>query len=218
MFGLSVPSLAFWSLFTRLGELQLLLPLALGAAAWLSRRAGQGALARRWLIGLAAAAALTTLSKLAFMGWGLGSAALDFTGFSGHSMFAASTLPVLAWLALRGRPQGFWLGLGLAALVAYSRVHVSAHSVSEALAGFTLGTTASLWALRGQCQLRLAVPVWLPATALALMLLAPVAAPRSRTHDWVTQLSLQLSGRAQPYTRLELHQRPALNARPLAPA
>jgi O-antigen ligase len=203
-------------LFTRLGEAQLLLPLALLAAAWLSRHGGQGALARRWLLSLMLALLLTTATKLAFMGWGLGLAAWDFTGISGHAMCAAAVLPLLAWIALRGRPWACWLGLGLAALVAFSRIQVSAHSASEALAGLALGAAVSLWTLRGQFGLRLQVPASLPAAALAAMLLAPVAAPRARTHDWVIQLSLQLSGREQPYTRLELRRR--LNAGPLAPA
>jgi membrane-associated phospholipid phosphatase len=210
----------FWLLFTRLGEAQLLLPLALAGAAWLAWHGGQAALARRWLLALAAAVALTTASKLAFMGWGLGLAAWDFTGFSGHAMCAAAVLPVLAWMGLRGRPWGYGLGLGLAALIAFSRVQVSAHSLSEALSGLVLGAAVSLWALQGQFRLRLVLPAWLPAGALALLLLAPVAAPRARTHDWVTQLSLQLSGREQPYTRLDLqHRLPSINAKKrLAPA
>jgi len=197
----------FWPLLTRLGEAQLLLPLALAGAAWLAWHGGQGALARRWLLALAAAVALTTASKLTFLGWGLGLAEWDFTGFSGHAMCAAAVLPVMGWLALRGRPWGFGLGLGLAALVAFSRVQVSAHSASEALSGWVLGAAVSLWTLRGQFRLRLVLPAWLPAGALALLLLAPVAAPRARTHDWVVQLSLQLSGRDQPYTRLQLQRR-----------
>ncbi|MDT9001629.1 phosphatase [Paucibacter sp. APW11] len=211
------PSALFWPLLTRLGEAQILLPLSLVAALWLGLRAGQAALARRWMLALAAAVALTTLSKLAFMGWGLGIAALDFTGFSGHSMFAAATLPMLASVASlgrRGHGQAAWLGLGLAALVAVSRVQVSAHSPSEALAGFALGALASLYALRLAGPSSLRVPLWLPLGVLAMLISLPFAAPRSRTHDWVTALSLQLSGRSQAFTRADLHR---LNAAPVQP-
>lgn len=201
---------AFWPLFTRLGEAQLLLPLSLFAAAWLTGPGGQGRLARRWMAGLAVAAALTTLSKIAFLGFGLGLAAWDFTGFSGHAMFAAATLPLLGRTCAQGRrgqSLGLWLGLLLALLVAYSRVQVSAHSVSEAVLGCLLGLAATGLGLSGAHPQARVTPIWLPALALLLMLVVPLAGPRSRTHDWVVALSLELSGRHHPYTREHLHAR-----------
>lgn len=202
-----------WHWLTRLGEAQLLLPFVLAAAAWLWRGAQQAALARRWLLAVGVAALLTTVSKLAFIGWGWGLAAWDFTGISGHSMFAAASLPMLAWVALLGRgPRAQDLGVAaafaLAALIAYSRLEVQAHSASEALAGFLLGALASLFSLHGrprQPLLRPAVPWWLPTTLAASLLILPLIAPRSRSHDWVTQIALELSGRSQPFKRHDLH-------------
>jgi len=36
-----------------------------------------------------------------------------------------------------------------------------------------------------------------------------VAAPVSRSHDWVIHWALQLSGRSQPFDRLELQREPS---------
>ncbi|MDN3919250.1 phosphatase PAP2 family protein [Roseateles violae] len=204
-----------WQWLSRLGEAQILLPLVLLAAAWLWRGAGQGRLALRWLLSLAFVAALTTLSKLAFMGWAWGVADWDFTGLSGHAMFAAACLPMLAWVALARcrrplvRRAGVALAFALAAAIAYSRLPLRAHSPSELLLGFALGAAASLVSLAGLPRQLPRLPHRLPAALAAALLILPVSAPRSRTHDWVMALSLQLSGREQPYTRESLLREPA---------
>ena len=90
---------AFWHPLTRLGEAQLLLPALLLAAVWLARSPGGGRLAGWWLATTGAAALLTTATKVAFIGYGVGYAPLDFTGISGHAMFAAAVLPPLVLLA-----------------------------------------------------------------------------------------------------------------------
>jgi len=202
-----------WFSLTRLGEAQILLPLVLVAALWLGWRAGETAMAQRWLFWLCLAIGLTTASKLAFIGWGWGVEAWDFTGISGHAMFAAASLPGLAWVLSRGRPewmQKWALGLAfaLAALIAYSRLEVGAHSLSEALLGFVIGSAVSLMSLRQAPALRLNPPAWLPAAVLASLVLLPFHAPPSKSHDWVTRLSLQLSGRSSPFHRWDLHRRP----------
>jgi membrane-associated phospholipid phosphatase len=208
----------FWQLLTRLGEIQILLPLALLCALWLWRQSvlsqtpEQARLAGRWMACLGMAIGLTGASKLAFFGWGWGVAAWDFTGISGHSMASAAVLPLLAWCALLGcslrlRRFGVALSFGLAALIAYSRLKVGAHSPAESVAGFVVGGLAS-WAslqLLPRAQSVKAPPLWLPVGLVAALLLTPVGAPKSRSHDWVIQLSLQLSGRAQPFVRGDLH-------------
>jgi hypothetical protein len=99
------PVQSFWYLFTRLGEVQILLPAALLAMLVLSRRADTRPLATLWLGLLTLGALLTTASKIAFIGWGIGSAALDFTGISGHTMFAASVYPLLLGTLASRLPQ-----------------------------------------------------------------------------------------------------------------
>jgi hypothetical protein len=79
-----------------LGEVQLLLPAALLTCLALLNLQDTRLLAVRWLQALSVAAGLTLASKMAFIGWGLGSAAFNFTGISGHAMFASAVYPFLA--------------------------------------------------------------------------------------------------------------------------
>ncbi len=212
----------FWLAVTRLGEAQILLPAFCAGALWLAfaRPAGargrlaQGAAhahdhparrsALRWVVAIFATTAITTASKVAFLGFGVGIAALDFTGFSGHSMYATAILPVLA--ALVGGRRGAIAGVLLATLITYSRVNLGAHSWSEALSGMVLGATAAGWTLADYLAHPGAVraPWWLPLLLVAWLTLLPMRAPPSRTHGLVVSIALKLSGRARPYTRFEL--------------
>lgn len=198
-----------WRLITRLGEAQLLLPAMAAMLLWLVVRRGAWRLAIAWTLCTGVAATLTTASKIAFIGYGLGYAPWNFTGISGHAMFAAAILPILCRLAEGSLPPA-WHGRGLAAgyalalLVAVSRVPVHAHSWSESLVGLALGAVASAATVLIAHAPRLRISAW-PLLALALALGWGVAqAPPSRTHDMVTRLSLALSGRAMPYTRAQM--------------
>lgn len=202
----------FWLAFTRLGEAQILLPAALALYGWtVWRSPASRACATRWLLCVALAATLTTVTKIAFIGYGIGSASWDFTGLSGHSMFAAAILPVMMRLLTVDQPaaQVRWAvttGYALAVLVAVSRVMVQAHSVSEVIGGLLCGGVASLLALtswRHLPPLRVPAGLWLGMPAA--ILLAMHSAPPSQTHDWVTRLSLRISGRTEPFTREALH-------------
>ena len=212
----------FWFAVTRVGEAQILLPAFLAGASWLAfarpagarGRVAQGAphahdhparrSALRWIAGIIATTAITTVSKVAFLGFGIGIAALDFTGFSGHSMYAWSVLPVLGAIVLGKR--GVLVGVLLALLVTYSRVDLGAHSWSEAIAGMALGVVASGWTLADYLAHPGAVraPWWLPLLLVAWLTLLPLRAPPSQTHGLVVSLALKLSGRSRPYTRFEL--------------
>lgn len=158
---------------------------------------------------MAVAAFVTTLSKIAFLGWGIGNATLDFTGVSGHAMFAAAIYPLLLGAVFAQQPIGWQrvavgIGAALALLVAVSRVMVGAHSVSEVLAGMVVGGSVSAWALgRGHLP-RVRVPVLLPLALAAWLAVTPAHAPPSQTHGWVIQLSLSLSGRDRAFTRRDL--------------
>ncbi|MFZ4481940.1 MAG: phosphatase PAP2 family protein [Rhodoferax sp.] len=196
----------FWRLLTRLGEMQILLPAALLVMLALSRRPDARALAFRWLACLALAALATLASKVAFIGWGLGSAAHDFTGISGHAMFAAAVYPILLGaLAARWPPPAQRIalagGFALALAVGFSRLQVGAHSNSEVLAGLLLGGAASLTAIAGASLPRLALGSSLSALVVVWVLLSPVHIPPLPTHSAVTLLALTLSGHAAPYTR-----------------
>ena len=212
----------FWLAVTRLGEAQILLPAFCAGALWLAlaRPAGaRGRLAQgnahahdhparlsaqRWVLGIVVVAGITTISKVAFLGFGYGIAAIDFTGFSGHSMFAWSILPVIGAI-ISGR-TGTLAGVVLAALITYSRVVLGAHSWSEAITGMVLGVAAAGWTLADYLAHPGAVraPAWLLLLLVVWLALLPIHAPPSRTHDLVVAVSLKLSGRTRPYTRFEL--------------
>lgn len=194
---------AAWPLITALGDSLLLLPLLAvlalaGAHDWRA--------VVRWGVAVACTAGLVLLSKIAFLGWGLGWPALDFTGFSGHAAMAAVVYPVA--LHAQGKHTApAWrriaalLGLLLAALVAVSRLALHAHSLSEVLAGWLLGAVASVWVLwPGRATPKVAGwALWLGlALGLSVLRWAPA---QWRSHHLVEQLALMVSGREHPHTR-----------------
>lgn len=199
-----------WHLVTRLGEAQILLPAMAAALLWLLISARDMSTARRWLLFTALAAALTTATKVAFIGYELGYAPLDYTGISGHAMFAAAILPVLTGIAAAGtaprwRAAAIGTGYVLAAVVAYSRWRVGAHSPVEAIAGLALGSLASATVLYAGKLPHSRPPLWLGVGLVLWMSSLPLSAPASMTHDWVIRLSLAVSDRSAPYQRAQMH-------------
>lgn len=207
---------AAWALFTRLGEAQILLPAMAAALLWLLRAPRTRPLAAAWALSTSVAALLTLVTKVAFIGWEVGFASLDFTGLSGHAMFAGAILPVVARIAA-GRAPRPWprravaIGVLMVLGIALSRVVTGAHSVSESVLGMAIGLAASAVALHRTRAPDAPTPGWLAVALAAWLLALPLAAPPSRTHDMVTELSLKLSGRSAPYTRLEMHRQAALH-------
>ena len=198
-----------WMITTHLGSASIMLPMAamifIGYAL-----AGHSANLARWALAMLAAVTLVLLSKIAFIGWGIGSATLDFTGISGHAMLSASILPVwLAWLLGTSERKlhqvGIILGLLLAALIAWSRVRLGAHSPSEVVAGWLLGASTSLSAYR---MLRGPIPsrkLAYLASAFLLFILSPTLSGYLPTRTIEIRVALALSGHAHPYTRFDLH-------------
>jgi membrane-associated phospholipid phosphatase len=198
-----------WNTITHWGEVQVLVPAAVWAGLWLLPTATGRALGWRWVVGVLLAVLITVASKIAFMGWGLGIASLNFTGFSGHAMFAAAILPmvatVLAPSANPGVRRAFGLlGLGLALLVGASRIAIGVHSVSEVVSGLALGMLASWPAQRWVPRWHSPVAAWVPGMVAVWLALAPVQVPSVQSHPRITQWALQLSGKAVPYTRQDL--------------
>jgi len=212
--------LPFWHLVTRLGEAQILLPAAaLAILALVDQRQGRP-LAGRWLATMVAAVTLTTASKVAFIGWGIGWAALDFTGISGHAMFAAAVYPLLLGTLAPATPRcapglAIAAGAALALLVGVSRVTVHAHSWSEVAAGLSLGGAVAMVSLMRGSLTDFRVRLWVPLATAAWLLVMPMHAPASNTHALVTRMALALSGRPSPYTRNELRRH--LPASPMKP-
>jgi membrane-associated phospholipid phosphatase len=197
---------------TRLGEAQILMP-AMVVAMVSCGRAGLPA-TLRWVLLIGVVAGLTLASKLAFIGWGVGWAWADFTGVSGHTLFASAVLPPLALLLAEGRAPStravlVTLAIGIAAAVGVSRVLLGAHSVSEVLAGWALGGSAAALAWPGLSRLvqRIDRPAhtWSVLAVLLWAVLAVLQAAPTRSHERVTALALRLSGRSVPYQRADMH-------------
>ncbi|WP_084461431.1 phosphatase PAP2 family protein [Curvibacter gracilis] len=198
-----------WEIITRLGSAGLMLPVWLltwGGVWWARERLA----AAVWLLSLGVAVALTLVSKTLFIGWGIGIAAWDFTGFSGHTLLATSVLPILFSVLLAPQQRAWrWLtaaaGLALAALVGVSRVELGAHSVSEVVSAWLLGAMVCLCTLQTLGRMK-PLPRLAGVFPLALLLLAGRGAPHLPTHEWEVRIALKLSGAERPYTREQLQQ------------
>jgi membrane-associated phospholipid phosphatase len=214
-----------WLLITRFGESGVLLPIVIALLISLVWRTRSTRPALVWTLPFGAASLATAASKIAFLGFGVGVEALDFTGFSGHATVAAAVYPMLACMftvraSRHVRGMALVLAYGIAMLVMVSRYEVGAHSLSEAVAGFLLGACASVIAVRQDGDSR--PLVFLAGTALAAMSLRAVAPPGAlpsiHPHDLVTRFALKLSNHSKPFTRADLHRhrasRPDATAQP----
>lgn len=194
-----------WTKITYLGDTSLMAPAALLIGLWLLAVHRQRLL-WYWCALLGSALALVAATKIAFLGWGIGIPALNFTGFSGHATFATAVLPVMAFLLLQRRPvlvraAGVLFGLGLGLLVGMSRLRLGVHSGTEVIAGCMLGALVSLGFVRVSGSVRPAVlNLALAGVGLALLFAASYtqAAPTQRLF---VHVALYLSGHDQPYVR-----------------
>ena len=205
-----VPESAWWR-FTWLGDSGLLLPVAALIALWLASSRRTWPACGLWVLIFGAASSLVLASKLAFLGWGVGSARFNFTGISGHTMLSASVWPVALWLLASRGTHELRVGLAifgwlLAAAVGVSRLAIYAHSGSEVAAGYLLGVVASASFLA--LQRRMAHPR-VRASLVALSLMLPLlqiqpghAAP---THGLIERMAMRLAGIDRTYTREDLH-------------
>lgn len=197
----------FWEGLSSLGDSRVLLPLS--AVLLLSLAAPQRPMKWRWAITIAAVALLTLTSKIAFMGWGVGIASLDFTGISGHAAMSSTIYPTALWMLACGRSQRPWAwalaGVGLALAIAVSRLPLHAHSVSEIVAGLILGLLATLAVLRSQGFRASARIIRNSSAALAITIAAavPLLLADLHTHDLVKSLATALSGRERALDRYD---------------
>jgi len=195
-----------WAFVTRWGNAMLLLPLAAWIVVTLWFDGERGA-AWRWAWSFGVALLLVLTSKIAFLGWGIGSRALDFTGISGHSTLAAAVLPMMAWwLTEAGSPSLRRASIAgavvLAVVVALSRVFLSTHSVSEAVAGLALGSLAAWSAIprSGHARIHTAMRWSAALLLLGFATVSPVG-DSDEAHGLVARLALALSGHGAVYTR-----------------
>jgi membrane-associated phospholipid phosphatase len=201
---------AFWYSVTWFGDSGFLLPAALWIAVWLGIRRSTRPSAVLWVVLFGFGATLIAATKIAFLGWGIGSPALNFTGFSGHTALSASVWPVACWLTTsrwehRVRVAAASFGVLFAVLIGLSRLAIYAHSKSEVAAGFGLGMAISGTFLWKQHRLPHPHVKW---SLVLLSLATPVvflqhgnAAP---TQGVLEVIAMRLAGIEQPYTRADL--------------
>lgn len=187
-----------WRTLSALGDSRWLLPMALVLLITLPR--ADARLKWRWLLAIAVTAGVTLASKLAFMGWGIGIKSVHFTGFSGHAAMSSVIYPVvgalLAGTSKLPRRIGLVIGVLLATAIAWSRIPLHAHSLSEVIAGLMLGLGCSSWAMHTAGPSSRPNAVAAAAAVLAGMVL-PLALPDVHTHQLVIALAKLISGRAE---------------------
>jgi membrane-associated phospholipid phosphatase len=196
---------SLWISITAFGSVGVMAPVAAAVAAWLML-GYRWKYAFSWVALLGAASGLVALTKIAFIGWGIGVRNLDFTGISGHALMSTAVLPVAFFVALLParhgwRAFGVLAGLLLGVLVGMSRVVLHAHSVSEVVAGCALGAVVALSfvriAWRAESGKLSPAPV---AASLAAVVVALHGVPVPTQH-WITEIALGLSGHERPYVR-----------------
>ena len=194
-----------WSLITDFGDSAVMLPAAATIALWLGAGGAWRAMGA-WLVSFGLGAALVVGTKIAFMGWGIGIATLNFTGISGHTMLTTAVTLTAIHLLTTGLPRQLRLalmavGLAGALAVGISRLALDAHSVSEVCSGLIIGgLVAGGFALASR---RLAIPMLAPGLMLASLAIVCIAmhGHQAGAQGLIERVSLYLSGHGQPYTR-----------------
>ena len=211
-------SINTWIFITHFGNSVLLLSTALFMALWL-HRAGAPKMALSWLVILGMAVLLVLLTKLAFLGWGIGIESIDFTGISGHAMLSSAVLPVLAaMLTLRMNPvvckTSIGIGFLVAAAVGVSRLVLNSHSLSEVILGWMVGCSVALPTMyllhRMTENSRARLSSWPIVVVFATLLTITIprdGRPGLETHPLIVKMALWASGRSEPFHRNSLHER-----------
>lgn len=197
-------------ILTYFGDSMLLIPTAVIMAILIIWKNSDRRAVWYWALAFCAAGAIVSLSKIAFLGYGIGSARFNFTGFSGHSAMSATLWPVMLWL-LSGRLKPAWrtcavvVGYLIPLMVGASRLVLNYHSTSEVVAGLILGFTLSSAFLVSQRRSELQ---GFSATQLCIALLLPLLLMShgrlATTQQFLQRFSVQLSGIDHAWTRAEL--------------
>ncbi|MGG6175398.1 phosphatase PAP2 family protein [Pantoea allii] len=199
-----------WKTLTYFGDSMLLIPTAVIIALILPWKSDNRRTVWYWIMAFGLAGLVVCVSKILFLGFGIGSARFNFTGFSGHSAMSATLWPVMLWL-ISGRWSSRWrvfaIGVGylIPLMVGLSRLVIHAHSISEVLTGLLLGFTLSTAFLLSQRQTALKGFSW---PQIAAALLVPVLllghGRIATTQQFLEQFSARLAGMEKPYTRADL--------------
>ncbi|WP_311791641.1 MULTISPECIES: phosphatase PAP2 family protein [Pantoea] len=199
-----------WRTLTYFGDSMLLIPTAVIIALILPWKSDNRRTVWYWLLAFGLAGLLVSLSKILFLGFGIGSARFNFTGFSGHSAMSATLWPVMLWLV-----SGRWpallrllaIGVGylIPLMVGFSRLVMHAHSASEVATGLLLGFTLSSAFLLSQRRTALKGFSWPQVGAAFLVPLILMGHGRvATTQQFLERFSADLAGLEKPFTRADL--------------
>lgn len=202
-----------WTSLTWFGDSALLLPAAFVLGSTLLASRGSRISALRWAVAFGSAGLLVLITKIAFIGWGIGIASIDFTGLSGHSALSATFWPVAGWMATQNRSRatryaGIAVGCLFALGIGVSRVVLEMHSVSEVVSGLSLGFVLSNWFLSPVRGTARPVPLLAPVALLIVAGLIVVQHGKpAPTTQLVESTVIRALGRSAPFTRRDLHLR-----------
>ncbi|WP_293779596.1 phosphatase PAP2 family protein [uncultured Oxalicibacterium sp.] len=190
----------FWSFFTRLADTNFTLPVALLISVWLAA-AREWRLATWWLMLFGFGLFLVTATKVAYVGWGIGIAAVDFHGFSGHAMRAATIAPPFAYLLAQRctssvRATAVIAAIVFAIAICVSRLVLGVHSVSEAISGLLLGFLLAFTFI-AISQRHAGIAFTRQYLILGALLLLPILNARpAPTQGWIEHVATHLAGEA----------------------
>jgi len=157
---------------------------------------------------------IVAATKIAFIGWGIGIESLDFTGISGHATRAALVFPVLFYFGFQRHPRKIfslpvYLGVFWGLLISISRSKVHAHSVSEIVSGWMLGSAVCatfLYWIRTHTMLT--SRRWLVTWSFAVICLSPLSRHAATSSESMVEgLALYVSGHKEPFVRENWHHR-----------
>ncbi|MDU5780100.1 MAG: phosphatase PAP2 family protein [Pantoea sp.] len=199
-----------WRTLTYFGDSMLLIPTAVIIALILPWKSDNRRTVWYWLLAFGLAGLLVSLSKILFLGFGIGSARFNFTGFSGHSAMSATLWPVMLWLVSGRWPNPLRLlaiGVGyfIPLMVGFSRLVIHAHSASEVATGLLLGFSLSSAFLLSQRRTALKGFSWPQVGAAFLVPLLLMGHGRiATTQQFLERFSADLAGLEKPFTRADL--------------
>ncbi len=199
-----------WRTLTYFGDSMLLIPTAVIIALILPWKSDSRRTVWYWLLAFGLAGLLVSLSKILFLGFGIGSARFNFTGFSGHSAMSATLWPVMLWLVSGRWPNPLRLlaiGVGyfIPLMVGFSRLVIHAHSASEVATGLLLGFSLSSAFLLSQRRTALKGFSWPQVGAAFLVPLLLMGHGRiATTQQFLERFSADLAGLEKPFTRADL--------------
>ncbi|ERM08847.1 phosphatase PAP2 family protein [Pantoea agglomerans] len=199
-----------WKTLTYFGDSMLLIPTAVIIALILPWKSDNRHTVFYWIVAFGLAGLTVSISKILFLGFGIGSARFNFTGFSGHSAMSATLWPVMLWL-ISGRWSAMWriaaIGVGylIPLMVGFSRLVIHAHSKSEVVTGLLLGFTLSTAFLISQRRTSLKGFSWPQVGAALLVPFVLMSHGRvATTQQFLERFAASLADMEKPYTRADL--------------